>query len=186
MLTPDVKEDIAALVRAGFHDKKRMTEIICEEMHEPGDLDSGEVSASLDAEIAKLESEKKTWPTITDCDRLESAFAALYKRGIIALHNAGNTQSDGYENFQDALKKHKNKSSILGYCFYHGQDLDRAVRGGGLFLAFGPADPNDEEEKGAIIGNMVRKELEKAKLKVVWKGTFSSRMQLPSFVWQRR
>src|SRR6185295_1242458 len=97
---------------------------------------------------------------------LDTAFAAINKRGVIAMHNAGYTQSDGYDDFREAYSQHPNQRSILGYCFYHEQDIQRAVRGGGLYLAFGPVDPDDEETKGREVGNIIREELERAGLKV--------------------
>ena len=65
-----------------------------------GELDTHDVSAAIDVEIARWEAEKQTWPTVTDCDRLDAAFAALNERGVIALQNAGYTQSDGYDDFR--------------------------------------------------------------------------------------
>jgi hypothetical protein len=161
-------------------------EIFCEERYAPGELDPEDVSAAIDEELTKYESEKRTWPDVTDCDRLNAAFAAMNKRGIIALQNAGYTQSDGYEDFRAALKQHRRRPAVVGYCFYHGQDVERAIRGEGLFLAFGPVDPRDEKVKGPEIGKMVREELERAGLQVEWDGTFATRMRVPRLVWQRR
>ena len=45
---------------------------------------------------------QKSWPQVTDCDRLDRAFAALEQQGVIALHRAGCTQSDGLEEVEDA------------------------------------------------------------------------------------
>jgi hypothetical protein len=186
MLKPDVRDEIAKLVRAGFYDKKRLLQIVGEELYAPGELDPNDLAAAIDEEVAKHEAEKKAWPDVTDCDRLNAAFAALNKRGIIALHNAGFTQSDGYEDFRAALKSHPQRATVLGYCFYDSQDVEHAVQGEGLHLAFGPVRPKDEESKGPEIGRIVREELERAGLKVKWDGTFATRMSVPQFVWQRR
>jgi hypothetical protein len=186
MLPRETLEEISALVRSGFYDKERLMEIFCEGRYAPGELDRDDVSAAIDSQFAQLETEKKAWPAVTDCDRLDSVFAAMNKRGIIALQNAGYTQSDGYSDFLQAYKNHPDKSSVIGYCFYHEQDLERVVRGDPLFLAFGPLDPDDEELKGPEIGRIVREELERAGLKVDWDGTFENRLSVPNLVWQRR
>jgi hypothetical protein len=68
---------------------------------------------------------------------------------------------------------------------YHGKDLERAVRGGGLYVAFGPVDPGEEETKGPEIGNIVREELERVGFHVDWEGTFAKRMHVPKLLWQR-
>jgi hypothetical protein len=186
MLPAETNEEIAALVRSAFYDKDRLMEIFCEEMYEPGELEPTGVSAAIDSELAKWEEEKKSWPKVTDCDRLDAAFTIINKRGVIAMHNAGYTQSDGYDDFREAYALHPNKSSILGYCYYHGQDVERAVRGSGLYFAFGPVDPNEEEAMGPQVGKIIREELERTGLKVDWDGTFAKRMSVPNFVWQRR
>jgi hypothetical protein len=185
-LGAEVLDEISVLVRSGFYDEESILEIVCEEMHEPGELAPAAVSAAID-ECSRLHvAEQAGWPAVTDCDRLERAFAALTKRGIIALENAGNTQSDGYSDFVERYEASKKKKAVIGYCFYHGQDLERAVRGEGLYLAFGPADPEDEEAAGARIGGMVKEELERTGLAVEWNGTFSKRIAVPTLVWQRR
>ncbi|MEM7504236.1 MAG: hypothetical protein AAF417_19505 [Pseudomonadota bacterium] len=160
--------------------------VFCEEMYAPGELERNEVRAAIDIEWANWEVEKQTWPEVTDCDRLDSAFAAMNSRGVIALQNAGYTQSDGYDDFRDAYQSFPNKASVLGYCFYHGQDLDRAVLGHGLYLAFGPVDPQAEETIGPKVGNVVREELERVGLSVEWDGKFSSRLLVPELDWKRR
>lgn len=186
MLPDDVIHEIDVQVRIGDADRERIVVIFCEEMYEPGELDPAQVEAQVDLSIAALEQEQQSWPPITDFDRLLSAFAKLNQRGVLALVDAGYTQSDGHEDFQEALEKHPNSQSVIGYCFYHGQDAERAVDGGGLFLAFGPTHPKDEATQGAAIGSIVREELERAGLQVEWNGTFSKRIYIPKFVWQRR
>ncbi len=118
MLEPEIIEEISVFVRSGFYDKNVIGNIFCEEVYAPGELDPDAVSAAIDTEFSKWESDKPTWPSVTDCDRLDAAFAAMNKRGIIALQNAGYTQSDGYDDFLDAYDKHARKSSVIGYCFY--------------------------------------------------------------------
>ena len=44
--------------------------------------------------------------------------------------------SDGLSDISEYLAEN-GRDGILGYCFYHGQDLERAIAGGGLMLAFG-------------------------------------------------
>jgi hypothetical protein len=185
-MTPKTPEVISTFVRTGFYDKKQLMTIFCEEMYEPGELDPDDVSSALDAELERLSIEKKSWPSVTDCDRLDVAFLAINGRGVIALQNAGYTQSDGYDDFIEMYENSPNPDAVLGYCYYHAQDLDRAVRGGGLYLSFGPAKPSDEESQGPIIGRMIQEELERAGLSVSWNGSFKTRISIPEIVWQRR
>jgi hypothetical protein len=186
MLSSEIVDEIRTQVRCGCYDKQGLMALFCEEMYQPGELSPNEVSAVLDRELHQFESEKASWPTVTDCDRLDRAFEAIGQRGIIALHNAGYTQSDGYEAVNEAYVDVEDEEQIIGYCFYHGQDLEHAVREGGLYLAFGPADPEDEEAQGPIVGRVICEELERAGLEVEWDGTFQQRIYLPKLRWQRR
>ena len=104
--------------------------------------------------------------------------------GVIALHDAGYTQSDGYEDVMEEY--HESPDGIVGYCFYHEQDLERAMEGGGLMLAFGPIDPKLEDTEGPTTGQHIVRELEAEGFKVAWDGTFNRRIHLPEFVWRRR
>lgn len=186
MLGAVVLHEISTLVQSGFYNKDRIMVIFLEEMYAPGELDEAQVASAIDDAMEKWNHEKQQWPAVTDCDRLDKAFEAINRRGIIGLQNAGHTQSDGYDDFRMTLDKHPKKAEVIGYCFYHGQDLSRAVDGGGLYLAFGPTDPAAEEKQGPMVGNIVREELERTGLKVNWDGTFANRMLIPGIVWQKR
>jgi hypothetical protein len=181
-----VVEEITKLVRGGFLDRAQIVEVMCEELHAPGELDEAEVAAVTVRLIADHESSMATWPATTDCDRLAEAFDALHRRGIIALENAGLTQSDGYELFVEVLARVSTPNDIAGYCFYHGQDVDNALDGHGLHLAFGPRHPEDEDTKGADIGRTIVEELDASGLASVWGGSFKERILVTPFDWKRR
>jgi hypothetical protein len=185
-LSPDTIKEIDAQVRGGFEDRARIIEIFCEERYAPGELVAEEVEAAVDEAIAKHAEAKRSWPEVTDCDRLDKAFDAIKERGIIALQNTGYTQSDGYDDFREVYRASPDKAAIIGYCFYHGQDLERAVAGDGLVLAFGPVDGRQEQAKGPAIGRLIVEELKHAGFEVVWDGTFDHRIQIPRFEWKKR
>jgi uncharacterized protein DUF6891 len=185
-LNPETLRDIDALVRGGFEERNRIIEILCEEMYAPGELNQADVVAAVDAALAVLAQEKKTWPATTDCDRLDDVFAALNARGIIALQNAGHTQSDGYDDVRQSYDERLDRDTVIGYCFYHWQDLDRAVHGAGLYLAFGPLDAKKEETEGPRIGAVIVEELARAGFAASWNGTFDQRIFIPAIDWKRR
>lgn len=184
-LSADVLREIDAFVRGGFESSERIIEILSEEMYKPSELDAAEIEAAVSFAIATLEEEKKTWPRTTDCDRLNIAFAALPAKGIVALQNAGYTQSDGYEDIMEAFESHANQSSVVGYCYYHGQDLERAISGSGLFLSFEPMNASKEETEGLRVGKLIVEEFERF-FKVEWSGKFNQRIFIPDIDWKRR
>jgi hypothetical protein len=185
-LFDDLRNEIAIFVRSGFYDRDEIVAIFLEELYEPGELDPQVVEAGVESILASHKEEKKTWPEVTDYDRLRTTFDTLRDQGIIAMHNAGNTQSDGFSDFREAFANAPDKSKILGYCFYHWQDVERAVAGGGLYLAFGPSNPKEEETRGVEVGNSVIAALKQTGLRATWNGYFDERILLPDFDWQRR
>jgi len=159
-----------------------------DEVHEMLDdileeVDEDAMRQAIDAEFARKAEEEKTWPSVTDCDRLDSAFIQLDKIGICACQNAGDTMSDGYSDVTEAIEN-RGKDNYYGYCFFHGQDIERAIEGHGLSVAFG--DLNDV--KGTIIGvgRTVKHALEEAGFDVEWDDTADTRLNISKINWQRR
>jgi hypothetical protein len=191
VLPGDVRDEIGRLVRGAYDTREDIVEIICEELHtsaesgEPRELDPAEAAAAVDAAFAAHAAEQATWHDVTDCDRLTAAFARLNAGGIIALECAGFTLSDGYADCGEAYHQHPDPASVRGYCFFHYQDVERALAGDGLALAFGPLDP-EEEAEGIAVGEAVRDELERAGFGVTWDGTFAQRILVPKIVWRKR
>ena len=185
-LNAEVQDEITVLVHGGFEDAERIVEIIVDEMYEPGDLDEGEVQAFVAQCYAALEHAKRSWPRVTDCDRLDQAFDQLELQGVVCLQNAGYTQSDGYSDIREELRARTDAERFIGYCFYHGQDLDRAVRGGGLLLAFGPLDAAQEHSLGLEVGQRVMRALAASGLHAQWNGSFEERISMPVFDWKCR
>ena len=91
--------------------------------------------------------------------------------------------SEGYEDVAEALAE-SGRSKIRGYCFYHGQDLERAVGGDGLMLAFG--DLADTSGGTAEIGELVKEEIERQGFKVEWDSNPEKRINVPQIKWRRR
>ena len=185
-LTNEIRSEIHVLVHGGFEDAARIVEILVDERYEPGELDEAEVQTCVDQSFAELEGSKAQWPAVTDCDRLHQAFAQMGVQGVLALLNAGYTQSDGYEDVQQALHARGDAEELVGYCFFHGQDLERVVGGGGLHLAFGPLDPKLESTLGVEVGQRVVRALAAAGLHAQWDGSFQQRIFIPVFDWKYR
>lgn len=178
--------EIRDCARSGFYTREELVTMFCEERYEPGELDPGEVEQAVARELAAIGEEQKSWPRETDCDRLTQVFEALSAKGIIALENAGYTQSDGYDDAMEIYQDAKDRKRFAGYCYYHGQDLERAVQGGGLHLSFGPVDPQKEETEGPRVGKMIAEELQRKGFKIKWDGTFKERILIEKLDWKRR
>jgi hypothetical protein len=81
---------------------------------------------------------EEIWPAPTDWSRLDGVFQRLDAHGILCLHNAGYTLSQGEEDVREAWRDRGGAASHLtGFCFYHGQDVQDVVTNGTLALAYG-------------------------------------------------
>ena len=81
------------------------------------------------------------------------------------------------------------ESGAVGYCFYHQQDVEIAIKGHGLAIFFGDIDCGSllaDPAKAAAIGQRVVAELSKAGLATVWNGQADRCIELPTIVWQKR
>jgi hypothetical protein len=181
----DAARAIRLDVWSGNYDADEVLLMLREDHPEYEDIDDARLRAMIRHEFAAKRRAERTWPKVTDCDRLERVFEALEARGVIAEEDAGFTQSEGHYNVEELYKEAGGKKSKFeGYCFFTYQDQDAALDGPGLCLAFGHFSGN--EKKGIEIGRVVREECERAGLRVDWDGTFRRRICLPDFCWQRR
>ena len=176
-----ILERIRIWVWSGFYSPDEVDQGIDDILEE--DADEAMLRAAVAPEFAKKAAAEASWPNTTDCDRLDQAFDELNRSGIIALHNAGYTQSDGFSDCVEVYHQ-RGKRGIRGYCFYHGQDVERAVDGQGLTIAYGDLD--DDDTKSAEIGREVKASLERHGLAVEWNGDSKVRLELPSIDWKRR
>ena len=131
--------------------------------------------------------ESKNWKKPTDTDRLIKAFKEICKSNIIALHFAGYTRSDGeYEvvEVERELRKRGKKSD--GYCFYHEQDLARAIvpENPSLMLAFQKID-NSDDKTTIEIGRKIVEVLKRNEFKINWDETATRKIEIVDFAWKK-
>lgn len=189
---PDMDEDcrealerIQYYVRSGFYEPDEIADTLCNDVFEPDTLDETWVHEQIELEWKRKLAEEASWTTVTDCDRLDQAFAELEQSHVIALQNAGYTQSDGIEDITEVWHDAgQGNSPIIGYCFYHGQDLERAVDGEGLMLTYG--DILGTDDRGLEVGRIIQQVLDRHGLRTEWDGTVQQRINIPNIRWQKR
>lgn len=143
--------------------------------------------ARIDAELQIKLADEATWPTVTDCDRLDEVFNALNAQGVMVEQDAGMTKSDALGIVTDAFEfaqEIDEAEGIEGYCYYHGQDLEYALSTGDLWLGFGHF--SGKEDLALEIGQRVKCTLEAAGFIVEWDGGTAARMVVKGIRWQRR
>ena len=184
-----IYESIVSQVRMGFLDIEEIKENIVEEIEDnefENEISEKWAFEHIDKEWKKLITESKQWKSPTDTERLIKAFDELCEINIIALHNAGFETSDGeYEVVEVESELRKKKIISDGYCFYHAQDLSRAIEyiNPSLYIAFQKVD-NSNDEVTIKVGNKVVEVLKNNNFEVEWDGTANSKILISNFRWQ--
>lgn len=172
---------IKVQVWSGFDSYDDIQDLISDLLEDGAD--EGMLRDSVDIEFNEKYTAEQSWPDITDVDKLDQVFQILNSNGILCLHNAGYTMSDGHEDAHTALSKHAN-GQFFGYCFYHGQDVERAFMGEGLTLAYDHI-AGDVPDK-IKVATKIQQALEQAGFSLEWNGTVEERIRLPNFDWKHR
>jgi len=180
-------EQIKLLVWSGLRSQKESRRIVLEDCFRPEDVTAADATW-VGEEVARVWSakleEERSWPTPTDWDRLDAAFASLRAGGIIALHQAGYEPSDGPPMVAEEYHaRGVEKSGLVGFCFYHWQCIERALEGHGLRLACG--DIGGDPQRGVEIARRVVAAVEAASLRTAWDGTIDDSIRV-DMRWQKR
>ncbi|UUZ95425.1 hypothetical protein LJK87_13730 [Paenibacillus sp. P25] len=175
-------EQLELLVKSGFYSKEEIFERWTE------DYDSSADEEQLRTEINRLYDShveaSKQWAHPTDFERLTEVFDILASAGIVALHRAGTTISDGLGDVRECYEELVERGKLpAGYCFYHEQDMERAIESQVLPLAFGTFRENPEH--AAKVADVIVSFLESFGLQVHWNGDIDSRMELRKFEWKK-
>ncbi|GLY02057.1 hypothetical protein [Actinoplanes sp. NBRC 101535] len=136
------REYVSTQVARGGHDWFGVVEGVVEHLHgsaEPAEIRRIAVPLAAEA-FAAHRAAQDGWPVWTDNDRLTDAFRELDAAGVTAredfacCRNCGETDLGGN----------------AAYAFYHEQDAERAVRGDGVWIAFGPGVAAGEQVAAAL------------------------------------
>ncbi|OOV17796.1 hypothetical protein [Flavobacterium sp. LM4] len=185
-----IYESIFNQVRMGFLSIDEIKENIIEEIEDnefEDEISEDWAFEKIDQEYQKLLLESKQWKTPTDTEKLIKAFDELADENIIALHNAGYTTSDGeYEVVEVERELQENEVESDGYCFYHEQDLARAIdiEDPGLYIAFQKVD-NSDDAITIEVGKRIAEVLIDNDFKIIWNGSARSKIEIPGFRWQK-
>ena len=176
-------------VRMGFRSLSEIKDAILEEIEDNGfeeEISESWAFQCITEAYDTLLSESKHCSHPTDTEKLIKAFDELCAINIIALHNAGYTTSDGeYEVVEIEKALRQKQSPSEGYCFYHEQDLSRAItpENSSLYIAYQKIE-NTDDSVTLKVGQKVVEILTKNGLKVEWKDDVNSKILLPDFKWQ--
>lgn len=174
-------------IKSGFESLDDIIDGVVEAVEDEGwenEISEEWIRDTFTKAYAKHENESKVWQHPTDTDKLHDVFDKLYQEKIVALHNAGYTQSDAIYDVQDVWQDLEDEGiKPVGYCYYHGQDLERVIESGTLSIGFyGEKEKNDKE--AIVIGHKIVNLLKEKGFSVSWDGSASKRIEIKDFNWQ--
>lgn len=173
----ELREHVRIQVQIGFHD----AEAIVEETASMFEVEEEVVEPIVAEYLAALEQEE--WPEVTDCDRLDAAFAALDARGIRARQHFACCNTCGHSELtEDIHLARELGATIDGYAFYHRQDAEAAVASGLLRVRYSAIGGREADE---ALGQRIVAALREHGLTPTWSGDLFETIELRGFVWQR-
>jgi hypothetical protein len=182
----EVRERIRGDVASGFYGPDEILKSAIEMFQDdlPEAVLADHARLCLDEALAAHRAEQADWPETTDCDRLDSAFAALERGGIVMRQNFSCCGTCGSSEIWAEVKAYEEAGGrAYGYAFYHQQDTERAVEGGGIYLNYGACE--DGEEPAIATARAIVAELERRGLETDWNGTWDMRIGV-KLDWKRR
>ena len=182
----ELEEMIIDYIKAGFLSNDEISED-CEEYIEdnyPDECDNITEADFLEI-IEMLRKEFQNTGNQEHFLKLDLAFTSLMKQGIVALHYAGYTQSDGFAECNEVAKElHEKGEKVVGCCFYTEQDLGHILHEDSMLFYFSFGNyfekPTAEE-----VGQIIVDELKTAGFCVLWDGTAKTKIGIKDFKWDK-
>lgn len=181
-----VEEYARGVVHGGFTERDEAVEQVTDHFEEE-DVTPGTARVVVERVWRERVAEQDGWPETTDVDRLLAVFDALDRDGIVARADFTCCQTCGHAEIGDEAA-----GSARGYVFFHRQDTEGAVEGGGVWLAFGslgePADHGATDHAAAdeAVAREVVTALTAGGLPVEWNGSVRTRIKAGPMAWQKR
>ncbi len=182
----ELEELITDYVKAGFlSDDQILTE--CEQYMEDFYSDACD-QITKDELLAVIKAFRKTLQNTGSQEnflQLDAVFRSLMKQGVVALHYAGYTQSDGFEDCNEAAAwLEKKGEKVIGCCFYTQQDLEHILHGDGALLRFSFGN-YVEQPTAEEVGQRIVDALRSAGFCVQWDGTADTKIAIQDCQWDK-
>lgn len=185
-LVDEIRARAALDVAIGFDSDEEIVESVVAIFD--GEMDDAHLRQLADEFVAAAANAhgkaQAAWPKETDCDLLDRAFSELNRSGIVARQHFSCCGTCGVREIYDEMDHAAEQGQrVRGYTFFHVQDSEHAVDGGGLFLNYGSTE--EGEAAAVAIGHEIVDALERHGLKTTWNGDWSKRINV-SIDWKRR
>lgn len=187
-MTPALKDEALEYVQIeiqfGFDDVATISENILDMFYDVDDFDSKWLHRVISEQFAIHQKASLQWKQPTDFDRLRTVFDQLNKEKIVSLHKAGFTRTDAEHECREIIDELDGLGiKATGYCYYHIQDLERAMKEKILFIGYDSIDYNDEI--AIAIANRIIVLLEENGFQTSWNGSVKTRIKIENIHWQK-
>ena len=179
-------EQLLLDIEFGFETEEELFDSIKEMFHDEEGFDENWLRQNISQEYEQHQRQSLNWIRPNDFDRLAKAFDQLINEKIVCLHKAGFTRQDGEGDCLETIER-LNELGIkaIGFCYYHSQDLARAVDKSiqNLYLGFGSS--TNDDNKAAQIADKIVSVLKENNFEVSWTGSVDQRIEIRNIIWQK-
>ena len=177
-------EQLKTEIVSGFEGGAELFEGIREMFYDEDEFDENWLKNEISERLTKHIEHSKNWQRPTDFERLARVFDQLNKDGIVSLHKAGYTRQDAEDDcheMMDVITSFGGK--IKGYCYYHTQDLERAINSKMLYLGYDSMDGSDASAMEVV--QVIREKLIEEGFEIEWNGSLDTRLFIKDFDWKK-
>ena len=173
-------------IKFGFENKEDLFEGIKEMFYDEADFDDDWLRETISVKYKQHQKDSLTWTRPTDFEKLAKAFDELIEEKIVCLHKAGYTKQDGEEYCMETIEKLRLLGvNAIGFCYYHSQDLARAVDPDIRNLYLGFDSPTQDNSEALEVANRIVGSLKKHGFEVNWTGTVDQRIEIKNITWRK-
>ena len=189
-MTQDIKNEVLEQleldIKFGFDNEEEIFDGIRDMFYDEDDFDDDWLHLIIFEKYNQHQKDSLTWTRPNDFDRLADTFDQLIQDKIVCLHNAGYTKQDGESDCMETIKR-LNVLGInaIGFCYYHSQDLARAIDKDTRNLLLGFDSPTQDDNEALNVANKIVSALKKNNFEVSWTGTVDQRIEIKNINWQK-
>jgi len=178
-------EQLEKDIQFGFEGVDDLFENISELFYDEDDFDDEWLMTEIKERFAGHQADSVNWQKPTDFDRLLRSFDMLNAQKIVALHKAGYTRQDAEGDCAEIIDELRAMGiSPIGYCYYHTQDLERAI-GEEKMLLIGYDSVDGDDDMAIKIAQRIVEVLKQNGFKVKWDGSLETRIEIQDINWKK-
>ena len=188
-MTKEIKTEALEMIKEnvlfGFYSEKEIFTSISDAFYDAEDFDNDWLTKEISKQFVAHKNNSKSWNRQTIFTRLVSVFDQLNKEKIVSLHKAGYTRQDAQDDCREIVDELGAIGIIAkGYCYYHAQDLQRALgEDGMLYIGYDSIEPTDSAAEA--VANRIVTLLRENGFTVSWNGFIDTRIEIKNITWQK-